>query len=450
MESVGEVCYIIKQTQTTQKKKGVIMAKGWYWRGNMAHYDFEIDHIRYRGSLGIKRDSGIINGKSPADRADAEVRSLMVQHEQNHSVQQIWEQTQRRLTGNKKIEAQHETIWQEFITKGMSTAAEKRIRAYSANLKHFCNWLHEKHNKVTFVSQITEDIAKEYITLIYSRDGAPATKNDKLITMKMIFGHLGLPCNPFEKIKRLTLHQVQRDIFTPAQINILFTKSQGWMRQLFITALATFQREEDCCLIKKSYISLVDNRIYFPFTFKTTQEISLPMLPLFRQIVEEALVETNNTTEYLFPELADLYTRNACYIGKKVKVFLEENGITNTKTKIPGYIKQVSTLDVHSLRHTAAVMAVLSGWPLSMIMRATGHRSLQMVTRYINHISEQQKEDYFFQFGQAIPGLPQNDDEPVLRKRLADLAKTLPLEEVKKLLSQVQQKPAITLELTGS
>lgn len=423
------------------------MAKGWYWRGNVAYYDFEVNGTRYRGSLGIKKDSGEIDGKSPADRAAAEVRALMVQYEQGHSIEQIWEQTQRRLTGNKKISATHEAIWKEFSTRGMSKASDLRKRIYSANLKHFCTWMHSNHRNISIVTQITEDIAKEYITWLFSRDGSPATKNDRLVTMKMIFAHLGLPANPFAKIKRLKGYQVQRDIFTPEQINILFHRSEGWMRKLFITALATFQREEDCCLIKKSYIHLDRNRIKFPFTHKTGQEIDLPLLPLFRRIVEEALADETNTTEYLFPDLAQIYQNNPWFIGKKVKAFLQENGITNTLTEVPGYIKKVSTLDVHSLRHTAAVMAVLSGWPVPMVMKATGHRSLAMVMRYINHISEEQKENYFFQFGQGLPGLPgqqqQVDDE---RKRLANLAYDLPLEEVKRLLSLVRYPEVLTLE----
>ena len=422
------------------------MAKGWYWRGNVAYYDFEVNSTRYRGSLGIKKDSAIIDGKTPADRATAETRSLIVQYEQNHSLEQIWEQTHKRLTGNKKIPATHAAVWKEFATKGMTTAAPNRQRIYSTNLKQFFDWLDQAHKNITFASQITEDIAKEYITHLYSQDGSPATKNDKLLTLKMVFSHLGLVVNPFAKIKRLPLRQVSREIFTPAQINILFTRSEGWMRKLFITALATFQREEDCCLIKKNYISLENNRIKFPFTHKTGQEVSMPMLPVFREIVEEALNDTENNTEYLFPELANLYLKTPYEIGKKVKEFFCKNGITNTNTEVPGYIKKVSTLDVHSLRHTAAVMAVLSGWPVSMVMKATGHRSLQMVMRYINHISEEQKENYFFQFGQGLPGLPgqtQGNDE---RKQLADLAYSLPLEEVNRLLSLVRTQKTLMLE----
>ena len=425
------------------------MSNGWHWRGNVAHYDFLIDGVRYRGSLGVKKDSGIVDGKRPEARATAEVRSLMTQIEQKHTIEQVWEQTRRRLTGEAETPFNHSDIWNEFITHGMTKAGESRRRIYSANLKNFCTWVKQHYPRITKVSQITDSIAKEYFTWLLSMDGSPSTKNDKLVTLKMIFSHLSLPANPFEKIKPLPLRQVTRDIFTPAQIHTLFTKSTGWMRQLFITALATFQREEDCCLIKKSYITLETNRIKFPFTHKTGQDIDLPMLPLFREIVEEALADENNDTEYLFPQLAQIYLNNPWSIGKKVKKFFQEIGIDNTQTNVPGYIKKVSTLDVHSLRHTAAVMAVLSGWPLPMVMKATGHRSLSMVMRYIDHISEQQKENYFFQFGKGIPELPGHSDDSE-RKTLADLAYSLPIEEVKRLLSLIQAPRKITLELPGN
>jgi integrase len=424
------------------------MAKGWYWRGNVAYYDFEVNGSRYRGSLGIKKDSEEIDGKSPSERAAAETRALMVQYEQNHSIEQIWEQTQKRLTGNKKVSATHSAMWGEFVAKGMSSAGERRKQSYSSHLSEFCEWLSAKHREINLASQITEDVAKEYITYIYNELGAPATKNDKLRTMKMIFSHLGLPSNPFIKIKPLTIHQVPRDIFTPEQINILFTRSEGAMKRLLITALATFQREEDCCLIEKSYIHLESNRIIFPFTRKTGQEINLPMLPLFREIVEAALSDTKNDSEYLFPDLANKYLQNRTQIGKDVKKFLASCGITNTLTEVPGYSKKVSTLDVHSLRHTAAVMAVLSGWPVSMIMKATGHRSLQMVMRYINHISEEQKENYFFQFGKGLPGLPSADKDNE-RKILADLAYSLPLEEVRRLLAIARPVSALSTQSTS-
>jgi integrase len=415
------------------------MAKGWYWRGNVAYYDFSVNSQRYKGSLGIKKDSGDVDGKSPAERAEIETRNLIVQYEQNYSIEQIWEQTQKRL-GTTKVAFTQEDIWDVFIKKGLSNAKSRRNGMYQQHLKQFIDWTQKKYPAIKRASQVTEDVAKEYITYMRYLDGAPATKNDKLTTLKMIFSNLGLAANPFKKIKPMPLTQIQREIFTPEQIHILFDRSSGWMRRLFITALATFQREEDCCLIKKSYIHLDINRIKFPFTYKTGQEISLPMLPLFREIVEEALNDPDNKGEYLFPDLAHLYQTNPGRIGGMVKHFFEEQGIVGTVAEVPGYAKKVSTLDVHSLRHTAAVMAILSGWPIPMVMKATGHRSLRMLMRYINHISEEQKENYFFQFGKGLPGMPSISEDNE-RKVLADLAYSLPLEEVKRLIESV--RPAI-------
>jgi integrase len=429
--------------------------KNWMWRGNVAQYDFTVNGERYRGSLKIKKNSGIIDGKTPSERAEAETRNLMVQIEQKHSIETIYQQTQKKLAGiSGNVDATFDAVWQVYSDKSMSIAGTNRKKIYAGHLRQFFDWLNLNHKDVKNLSQITTDCAKEFITWLRAQSGAPATKNDKLATLRMIFGIVssgaGLPINPFaaKEIKKMPLQQVQREIFTPEQIHILFTESSGWMRQLFITALATFQREEDCCLLKKYYIDLASNRVDFPFTYKTGQQISLPMLPLFREIAEEALQDEKNQTEYLFPELAHLYHTNRSRIGKDVKKFLTRLNIDNACIDVPGYSRKVSILDVHSLRHTAAVMAVLSGWHIPMIMKATGHRSLEMVMRYINHISEKQKENYFFQFGQGLPGLQtQNDND--LRKQLADLAYSLPLEEVKRLVQSARPAIASANQVSG-
>jgi hypothetical protein len=66
-----------------------------------------------------------------------------------------------------------------------------------------------------------------------------------------------------------------------------------------------------------------------------------------------------------------------------------------------------------------------------------------MVMRYIDHISEEQKENYFFQFGKEL-ALPVTDIS-MERKRLAELAYTLPDSEVKRLLSLLDQPKNIML-----
>ena len=68
----------------------------------------------------------------------------------------------------------------------------------------------------------------------------------------------------------------------------------------------------------------------------------------------------------------------------------------------------------------------------SMVMKATGHKSLKMVMRYLDHISDEDKDRYFAQLGKAMPGTAQVTGA---RKRLADLAYSLPLPEVERLLA---------------
>lgn len=413
-------------------------ARGWYWRGNTAVYDFVIGANRFRGSLGIRKDSGLVNGKTPAARADEEVRLMRVQREQRNTVEQIWEQTKQRMIAAQKVVFSFDAIWDAWSTRNLTSAGTDRQKLYAGHIRGFVDWMTVSHPEVKDVSAVTDVHAREYLIFLRGQPGAAATKNDKLATLRMLFNTLGRDCgvieNPFlaKDIKRIPPRQVNRQIYTPDQIRVLFS-AQGWMYQLFVTAFSTFQREEDCCLIKKSYIHLDSNRVIFPMTHKTGAEIALPLMPRFRALAEQALTDYPDT-EFLFPELAERYMVNSGGIGKAVKAFLAEKGIMGATLDVEGYARKVSVLDVHSIRHTAAVMAVIAGWPLPMVMKATGHRSLKMVMRYLDHISDEDKDRYFAQLGKTMPEKVQPTDP---RKRLADLAYSLPISEVERLLSQL-------------
>ena len=419
-------------------------SKGWFWRSNVAHYDFLVGETRFRGSLGIRKDSGVVNGKTPAERADEEVRLLRVQMEQKHTIEQVWQQNQNRMLAASQVNMAFDAVWDAWQARSMTNAGVDRRKLYASHLRTFCDWVCEKHPEIGVVSKLTSSIAREYLIHLRSLPGAAATKNDKLATLRMIFGTLGRECglveNPFmsKDIRRVPMRQVNRQIYTPDQIRVLFA-APGWMYSLFVTAFSTFQREEDCCLIKKSNIFLDRNRVIFPMTEKTGVEISLPLMPRFRALAEDALA-SHPESEYLFPELAERYRKNPSSIGKTVKEYLAENGIGGAVIEVPGYARRVSVLDVHSIRHTAAVMAILAGWPLPMVMKATGHKTLKMVMRYLDHISDEDKDRYFVQLGRVMPEKTTTDS----RKMLAELAYSLPLPTVERLLAELTlpQNPA--------
>ena len=373
---------------------------GWHWRNNIAYYDFMLDGKRYKGTTRVRKDD-----PNAIEKIEAILLRLRTEQVDKYSVKTIWEQTRKRMLGLTPSPLDAEFMWDIFQKNTINKVNENRSRIYHQHVKIFVEYMKEHYPDVKDLAGITREHAIEFTKYIYNGDGANATKNDKIVFIKRlfkIFCHaLNLVENPFAipEIKRLPKQQCDREIFTPEQINLLFT-AQGWLYDLFVTALCTFQREGDCCLLKKCNIDLDHNTVRF-IQRKTGTKVEIPILPRLRILLVKRLNDETNTSEYVYPELANLYLKSPSQLSGKVKEFLNSVGIQSRKA-VEGYTKECSVLDVHSLRHTAAMMAVLNGWPIQMVMQATGHKTLEMVMNYTNHLDEIKKQEYFsrLSFGQ--------------------------------------------------
>ncbi|MBJ6919075.1 tyrosine-type recombinase/integrase, partial [Vibrio cholerae] len=58
----------------------------------------------------------------------------------------------------------------------------------------------------------------------------------------------------------------------------------------------------------------------------------------------------------------------------------------------------IPSLDIHSLRHTHAVLLLESGANLKYIQERLGHKSIEMTTNVYSHISDKINEDSISEF----------------------------------------------------
>lgn len=178
---------------------------------------------------------------------------------------------------------------------------------------------------------------------------------------------------------------------------------------------------------------------------KTRRIVEIPILPpLMRFLHDHHAVSGEN--EYVLPEHAAMYMKNPSGISWRVKSFLESLGITTTRT-IEGRSRAVSIKDVHSLRHTFCYYAGVYGIPFLIVKDIVGHVSPQMTELYQKHADNSMKREKLMQMPDLM-GLSQADieDEPQTalieseRDQLIKLANEMPLETVKEILGQLQDK----------
>lgn len=372
-----------------------------YLRGGTWQYDFIINHVRFRGTTGFKE-----NEKT---NAVAFMESKKTEAREKNAIDISWEQTKRRKLSGNELKLEFNQIWDEFAKKSMADAGGMRKKIYAQHIRQMCLFFNQQHPQLKNISDVTPEHANEYITYLKNLPGAPATKNDKLSTLKMLFNSLGRSAgiieNPFKDIKKMKHKQSDRDIFSPEELNIIWTETKKlwdskaknrWLRSFCIAALCTGQREGDVCSFKRKFFDLENDWIYIPATKKTGAPFDFPLFKEFKEHIIECLQENNNS-EYLFPELAEMYKRYPVRIGRELKEFFIKIGITGLSEEVKGYARKVSKKDAHSFRHTTIWMAVeVYNIPFHIVSDAF-HDTPAITKRYTKHATRKEKEKHFGQ-----------------------------------------------------
>lgn len=373
-----------------------------FLRNNIWHYDFFVDGVRYRGSTGFTTNE--------KKKAIQKVDELKVQLREGHSIDLIWEQVKRKKLSKLSVKIDTEEIFNAYIKKSNSPAGEHRLNIDKWRIRNFCDFLKDRFPTLKKISDILPIHAIEYIDFVRNSEYSNSTKNEILSTLKKIFKHIGedygIIENPFDKIKKFANTKSSREAFTPEELKLIGQNATGWLYSLCITAISTGLREGDICRLKKSAVNL-DTGWISVVTHKTSTAVEIPILPGLKKHLEDSF-KLYPESEYVYPELAEIYARCPTIIGHRVKRFFHKIGITKTTEKLEGYKNKVSKKDIHSFRHTFIYLAAVHGIPLNIVQGIVGHASPEMTKHYMDHASREIKSQFLKQIPDYLSGNPEN------------------------------------------
>ena len=224
-------------------------------------------------------------------------------------------------------------------------------------------------------------------------------------------------------------------LFTPEELKTIYDNLDGFMRPLFMLAVWTGLREGDICTLKWNEVDL-ERRMIARKTRKTGAKVQIP---ISNQLYEFLITTPRTDSEYVFPEHAQMYLTNSTGVSYRIKQFLEGLGIETTR-KPEGRTRAISVKDLHSCRHTFCYYAGLAGIPLSVVQSIVGHMSPEMTKHYSAHASMEDKRRGMerLSFFTQDNALPATVEEPE-RAELRSLLDSLPIEQVRKMLTQCKK-----------
>ncbi len=348
-------------------------------------------------------------------------------------------------------------------------------RAYIARnyYRGFTEWLQSKHPDIKLLSEVTEDIAFEYVEALKEKHGKNGySVNVKFWTLRQIYNvliddeRISIRRNPFKRIKDVKTRSNTRQPLTIEEIQRLIEAAPDTeMRLLVIISFCTGLRLGDCCTLQWGEVDLV-RRIISRIPNKMRDRVKNPEDVRVRigiphlLLNELSVIPAEDRTGPVLPEICKLYNTRRMYVYQKIRNLFHDAKI---ETIQPGsqdaqHPRGITIKGFHSLRHTFVSMSAAAGAPQHVIQRIVGHSS-PLMTMHYTHLGNAD----LLRSADSLPALPletapgketaaeaadvidvsplETDDQTERdRSELRALADTLPPDQIREILDIIRQK----------
>ena len=367
-------------------------------RGDSFHWRYKTIDGKYTTRT-IKHPEGgrvttIVEAERIVTKWSAELTSLHQLKTKEEVIQHIAE-VKEILTVCKVPIEQIETVY--FDHPDAPDISPEHRKNYHSVLKHLIAFTTVRNVKI--VSDVTEQLAQEFLSYYWKRGISTKTYNSALDVVRRVFRTLCKDRNPFADFKKKTDIPECRDSFTFEQLQQIWDVlndpnyqllHKDEMIVLYILAIYTGARKGDLCLLKWSSVDLSQQIISFT-PHKTSKSSRKRVMIPMSQVLFDALKDLPQNSEYVLPKVALRYRTNPGGISRDTKKLLLAAGITPTDEGESRRIRAVSRLGFHSFRHFHISQLIANGVNPLVVRDLVGHTTVDMTARY-THVALETKQ----------------------------------------------------------
>lgn len=450
------------------------------------HYYLRQTISNHRVELSLKNEDGTLctteaQAIAAAKRLDRTVLELDTKEKVVAKVAEL-----RQL----KVEhtAQTADVWQLYVdSANRPDTAPKALQGQHTLLERFGKWMLEHFS--SGLDGTTPTAASKFMHEL-GESVSNRTFNGYLGILRLIFEtvheQLGMPENPFAKIRRRPLETFSRKEFTEAQVRTIFAGfKDGFFYDREVKRLRNgemvtekehlefkpMHREQmavlmklccfsGCdgqsgCLMRWDNVDLQANRLDYVRN-KTRKKtggrlISLPIHPVLREALLKAQQWKKDDSPYILPDVAERYKRNHYGVQEDVRMIIRcalgvdttFHGDTGTKRALAP-----SQYSLHSFRHTFVSFCANAGVPLAVVAEIVGHGNPAM-TRHYAHIHDDAKQSAIDVLpALSSPSQSEKDDtsskpdsEDALRQKISYLINSASPEQLQNMVDSLSAAP---------
>ena len=362
--------------------------------------------------------------------------------------------------------------WELFMTCSSRLKSCKRYSAgaipkdstvdvYHGYFMRFAEWMKEYCPEVYQLSNVTPEIADEFIGELQRKLAAGTVNKYRAFFIAFFHalnndGKISIRRNPFATVERLEEDVNSRRELSVPELQRIIETAEGDLKLLLQVGTFTGLRLGDCCTLLWNEIDLargIIRRKPRKTSRKTGALVILGIpVPLFQAL--NAVPETERSG-YLLPRFAELYLapHGTGAVTRIIQRHFKACGIelyapgTGAKYHYEGKKKvydesrrAVLQVGFHSLRHTWISFHAMHGTPQAVIQQAAGHANPAMAELY-THVSDEAARIAARAFdipqlaGETIDVTPVPEPE---REELRKAIETLDMEQVRKVLDFIK------------
>ena len=358
--------------------------------------------------------------------------------------------------------------WELFMTCSSRLKSCKRYSAgaipkdstvdvYHGYFMRFAEWMKEYCPEVYQLSNVTPEIADEFIGELQRKLAAGTVNKYRAFFIAFFHalnndGKISIHRNPFATVERLEEDVNSRRELSVPELQRIIETAEGDLKLLLQVGTFTGLRLGDCCTLLWNEIDLargIIRRKPRKTSRKTGALVTLGIpVPLFQAL--NAVPEAERSG-YLLPRFAGLYLapHGTGAVTRIIQRHFKACGIelyapgTGAKYHYEGKKKvydesrrAVLQVGFHSLRHTWISFHAMHGTPQAVIQQAAGHANPAMTEHY-THVSDEAARIAARAFdipqlaGETIDVTPVPEPE---REELRKIADSWSIEQVRELL----------------
>ncbi|WDE97857.1 tyrosine-type recombinase/integrase [Lentisphaera profundi] len=348
--------------------------------------------------------------ESKGDFIEAVAKSKGLKSEQIDSIKKVLD----RHTGKdiKMAEA-----FRMFLAEpDRPTPSNEVIRQYKHHWELFVSFIGEEVYLHEIMANDVKEFGKHLLRLdekkirVHSDSNYNRIINKCRCIIKTLMDTANLNSNPFQNMGSRTVERTSRRNFTKEEVDRLLEATEGELRLLFAIAVYTGMRLKDAVLCKWENIDFTTNSIHIKpaKTAKYNQYVNMPIISQLKR--ELKLFGYSDESEYILPSLSSRYLSHRSNLKKDFKKAFKDAKISSDELGLVGF---------HSLRHTFVSDCAKAGVPLAIVQEVVGHSNTAMTRHYTNIDAEMTQQQIM---------------------KLSDEGKAMSLEEVKKLVSQMNSE----------